>query len=109
MQRRSQAGIVIFDLQGELSLYSAARTKEILFELADKGDARVLLNGSSLEYVDSSGLGLMIASLTRFKKNYGQMKLCNFNEQVRTVFRLTKTERLFEIYETEEEALASFE
>ncbi len=108
-RRRAHGKVVILEPIGELDLYNAAAMKNQLFELADQGEAQVLLNCTGLEYIDSSGLGVLIATVTRMRKSFGQFKMCALRENVRTVFRLTKTERLFEIYESEDLALTAFD
>lgn len=107
-RQRVHEGVLIVDLVGELDVYSAASLKALLFGIAERGDSQVLLNCSELEYIDSSGLGVLIATVTRMRKTYGQLRMCSLRDNVRTVFRLTKTERLFDIHEEEAQALEAF-
>lgn len=109
LRRRAHGKVVILELVGELDVYSAATFKAALFELADGADSQILLNCTGLEYIDSSGLGVLIATMTRMRRSFGQLRMCAVRDNVRTVLRLTKTERLFDIHESEAQALAAFE
>ena len=69
---------------------------------------RVLIDMSNITFLDSSGLGALVAIWRRLSSREGEIKLCSIPPSVRTVFEITRMHRVFEIYETEEEALASF-
>ena len=69
---------------------------------------RVLVNMSNVTFLDSSGLGALVAIWRNISSKNGEIKLCNIGPSVRTVFEITRMHRIFEIYDGEEEALASF-
>ncbi len=105
---REEDEVVILDLAGELDLYSAGELKQTLTGTMERGRFNVLVNFEKVSYVDSSGIGVLISFLTKLKKEGGACKLVNVRGSVRMVFELTRLHKLFQIFETEEEALASF-
>ena len=71
-------------------------------------NSRVLMDMSNITFLDSSGLGALVAMWRRLSSTDGEIKLCRISPSVRTVFEITRIHRVFEIYDDEEEALASF-
>jgi anti-sigma B factor antagonist len=72
-------------------------------------EAKVILDLSELKFVDSSGLGAMLSSLRQLNGIGGDLKLCGMNKSIRSLFELVRMHRVFEIYNTRDEAIRSFE
>lgn len=67
-----------------------------------------MINLDKVSYIDSSGIGALISSLSNLKKYQGGLKICNVSGSVRKVFELTKLTSFFEIYDSEQEAISAF-
>ncbi len=74
-----------------------------------EGTTRLLIDMGNVNFLDSSGLGALVAIWRSVSAKDGEVKLCRISPMVRTVFELTRIHRIFEIYDTEEEALASYQ
>ena len=80
-----------------------------LFDLVDKQyKTKLLLNFENVEYLSSAALGKLITLNKRIKEENGELKLCNIIPEIFEVFRITKLNRLFEIYDEMEQALRRF-
>jgi anti-sigma B factor antagonist len=90
---------------------SAAHTGEFKREIASSLDEHlwIVLNLSRVRFVDSSGLGAFIWCLRRLNTRGGDLKLCGMSEHVRAVFETVRLHRVFDIYDTPEEAAHAFE
>jgi anti-sigma B factor antagonist len=73
-----------------------------------KPGARLVLDMSGIRFVDSSGLGAILSCLRLLHDQGGDLKLCNLNKPVRALFELVRMHRVFEIFNTREEALRSY-
>ncbi|MGA2102168.1 MAG: STAS domain-containing protein [Candidatus Sulfotelmatobacter sp.] len=73
-----------------------------------RGRRQVVLDLSELVFVDSSGLGALIACLRQVSATGGDLKLCGLSVQVRALFELVRMHHLFSIYNTRDEALRAF-
>lgn len=73
-----------------------------------EGSKKVLIDMGNLKFVDSSGLGAMLNCLRQINGRGGDLKLCRMTEPVRVLFDLVRMQRLFDIFETREEAMAAF-
>jgi anti-sigma B factor antagonist len=106
MNTREAGDVTILDLEGELDTYTAVR--DIIVRLVDEGKKKILLNMAGVEYIDSAGLGTLVGGLKRATENDGILKIVHANEQLQKVFNITGLVRVFEQFESEEEALRSF-
>ena len=88
----------------------ASNSKEFKAEIAPllTAGARIIFDLSNLKFVDSSGLGAMLSSLRQINGVGGDLKLCALNKPVRALIELVRMHRVFEIFNTRDEALRSF-
>ena len=105
---RTSDDIVILDIAGEIDLYNAPEIKEIINKLIEEKRYNVIINLEKVSYIDSSGIGALISSLSNLKKYQGGLKIINVFASVKKVFELTKLTSFFEIFDSESEALSSF-
>lgn len=108
INRRESGDVVIFDINGEIDLYNAPEIKEKIKEEMNNGKVNIIINLDKVSYIDSSGIGVLISSLSNLKKVGGALKLINVYASVRKVFELTKLTSFFDIYDSEADALAAF-
>ncbi len=106
--RESGNNVVIFDINGEIDLYNAPDIKKNIKEKMDQGKNNIIVNLDKVSYIDSSGIGVLISSLSQLKKVGGGLKIINVYASVKKVFELTKLTSFFDIYETEQEAIDSY-
>ena len=108
ISQREKDAITILDIQGEIDLYNAPEIKDIIQKLIEAQKYNVIINLEKVSYIDSSGIGALISSLSNLKKYQGGLKIINVYASVKKVFELTKLTSFFEIYESDGEALAKF-
>ena len=106
--KRTKDDVVILDIAGEIDLYNAPEIKDIINSLIEEKKFNVIINLEKVTYIDSSGIGALISSLSNLKKYQGGLKIINVFASVRKVFELTKLTSFFEIYDSEEQAIESF-
>lgn len=108
INKRETNDIVILDITGEIDLYNAPEIKDIINKLVEEQKYNVIINLEKVTYIDSSGIGALISSLSNLKKYQGGLKIINVFASVRKVFELTKLTSFFEIFDSEDEAVSSF-
>ncbi len=109
MSTREVKDVIIVDLSGQLTMgeASAAIRDEVRDEIAH-GYKKILLNLAEVTYIDSSGLGELIAAYTSVKNRDGELKLVNLTRRVHDLMQITKLYTVFDLYEDEKKAIASF-
>lgn len=109
IQRKQVGDVVVLEISGEIDLYNAPTVKEKIREETEKGNINIVVSLDKVSYIDSSGIGVLISSLSNVKKVGGGLKLANVYASVRKVFELTKLTSFFEIYDSVDDAVKSFQ
>ncbi len=106
---RELDGVTILDLSGRITLgEGAVQLREAIRELIGKGQKKILVGLGDVNYIDSSGLGELVSSYTTAKNQGADLKLLNLTKKVKDVLQVTKLYTVFDIYDDEASAIASF-
>ena len=105
---RRDAAVPIIDLAGEVDAYTSARFREAMVDLIENGAASLIVSMMKVEYIDSSGLGALVGGLKRSSEHGGRIVIVCNNPQIRKVFEITGLEKVFPLYDAEEDALKVF-
>ena len=108
IKQREKDGVVICSIEGEVNIDTVADLKIVFKELVQRGARKVLLDFVHLEYIDSAGLASLIDLAKGLRAIQGNVFLLNLSPKVRSLFGITKLEKMFKIYETEDKALEDF-
>lgn len=106
--KRANGNITTLDINGEIDLYNAPEIKDIISKLIEEQKYYVIINLEKVSYIDSSGIGALISSLSNLKKYQGGLKIIHVAGSVRKVFELTKLTSFFDIFDNEADAIAAF-
>lgn len=105
---RQSEGLVILDLSGDIDLaHSPAMRKALLGEIKEKHTRKVFLNLKNVRYIDSSGIASLVEGLKASRDQGSRMILYSLSPSVREVMELSRLQKIFEIYDNEEQALSS--
>lgn len=77
-------------------------------KLAEGGNQHLLVNLADVQHVNSTALGVLISAHTNYVRRGGQMKLCSVDKRIENIFVITKLSLVFDVYGSEEQAIASF-
>ena len=108
--RERQAGdITVLDMDGRITIgEGSVALRSAIRRLLEEGKKHILLNLAGVGYIDSSGIGELIANYITVGRGGGQLKLLNLTDKVQDLLVITKLLTVFDVYETESEALTSF-
>ncbi len=98
-------GVTIVDVDGELTVNNRSDLKERVLGRLNDGDRRFVIDFAKTGYIDSSGLGVLVSLSKRIREHSGRLRLAGLNEDLRTLFELTKLDTLFQITDTRAAAL----
>jgi|SRR5215471_3628760 len=109
IRERAVEGVTVLDLSGKIVLGEGdVAIKERIKDLLADGQHQILLNLESVTYIDSAGLGTLISSYATVKRENGHLKLVNLTKRVQDLLAITKLITVFETFDSEQDALASF-
>ena len=109
VELRKANDVVIVDLEGKLTLGLGDQIlRDTIDELLAENWKKILLNLSEVTFMDSAGLGELVASLRTSKRFGASLKILNVNERVQSTLYIARLLPIFELFEDEAEALTSF-
>jgi anti-sigma B factor antagonist len=109
IKERVVDGVSVLDISGKIVLGEGdVQIKERIKSLLADGQKKILLNLADVSYIDSAGLGSLISSYATVKREGGQLKLVNLTKRVQDLLAITKLITVFETFDDEKEAIASF-
>ena len=107
--QRQARDITVLDLEGDITIgEGASEVHSAIKRLMEQGKFKILLNLAAVDYLDSAGLGKLIAGYTSLRKEGGELKLLNLTTNVQDVLVITKLVTVFEVFEDEAAAINSF-
>jgi anti-sigma B factor antagonist len=106
---RESGGVTVVDVIGRLVFGPESRTlNQAVKQLVADGKTQVLLNLQQVTFIDSCGVGEIVAAFSTVKKSGGHLKLCSPTKMVGEVLRLVRVPTLVESFDSETDALAAF-
>jgi len=106
---RQLDGITVLDLGGRITLgEGSVQLREAVRDLLAKGQKKIVLNLGDVSYMDSSGMGELVTAYTSAKNQGGELKLVNLTKKIEDLMQITKLATVFDIYDDEAKAIASF-
>ena len=97
-------GCVVLTVSGEVDLGTAPRLRETLVGVVADGHKHVVVDLSATEFLDSTGLGALVAGFKRLRAHQGDMRLVCTTDRIRKVFELTRLDRVLPLFESVEDA-----
>ena len=109
IETRTSGPVTILDIHGKITIgEGSAEVRNMVRELLQAGKKDILLNLGDVSYVDSSGIGELVSSFTTVSNQGGQLKLLSLTKKLKELLAITKLLTVFDSYENEQDALASF-
>jgi len=100
--------VIVVEVNGELIVGNRQELKSRVLERIENGDRKFLIDFAESSYIDSSGLGVLVSLSKKIRESGGELRLAGLNEDLRTLFELTKLDTLFQISDSRAAALEEF-
>ena len=101
---RKEATYSVVDVKGEIDVYTAPKLREKLIELVSEGSYDVIVNLEGVDFLDSTGLGVLVGALKRVKAHDGTLALVCTQDKILKIFKITGLTKVFPIHGSVEEA-----
>ena len=106
---REVEGVTVVDLDGRIVLgEESSHLREAVKALLAQGRKKIVLNTVKVTMIDSAGLGIVVALSSSAKQQGASLRLCQLGTKFREVLQITKLLTIFDVYNTEAEAVRSF-
>ena len=104
----TKCGLTVCSVEGEIDINTSPNVKKSFDKLINSKTPKIVVNLAKVTYVDSSGLATLVEILKNMRSYGGRLRLSNMSSKVKSLFEITKLEKLFEIITNEEEAISTF-
>jgi anti-sigma B factor antagonist len=108
IENRESQGIQIVAFEGNLDTNTSPEAEKKINELIDAGNQKLLVNFEQLNFIASSGLRILLATVKKLNASGGDLRICSLNPTVQEVFDISGFITILNVKNTEEEALSSF-
>lgn len=102
--RTLEEELPLIELEGEVDVYTAPQLKQQMINLLESGAKEMVVDLTKVDYLDSTALGVLIGGLKRMREMDGNMVLVCPNPRIRRVFEITGLDKIFDIYNSVEDA-----
>lgn len=103
------ADIKILELSGKITIGEGdVQLRDLVDEVLAAGTLKVIMDLGNIKYIDSSGIGELVSCYTTIKNRNGQLRLTRLNKKIYSLLQLTALISVFEIYDSNEDAMQSF-
>ena len=100
--------VTLVEVEGQLIVGNRQELKQKVLERLEAGDRKFVVDFAQTGYIDSSGLGVLVSLSKKIREQGGELRLSNLNEDLRTLFELTKLDTLFRIADDKDQAMDGF-
>ncbi len=100
LSTRTVAGRRVLEVAGEIDVYTAPQLRQRLISLVEAGDRRVVVDLGRVDFLDSTGLGVLVGALKRLRGVNGELTLVCAQERLLKIFRITGLDRVFTLYDS---------
>ena len=109
ISERQAGDVTVLDLDGKVTIgEGTVALRNAIRRLLGEGKNKILLNLGGVGYIDSSGIGELVSSFTAVNKEGGTLKLLNLTQKIQDLLAITKLLTVFDVFDSEAEALSSF-
>lgn len=106
LNSHDELGYTVLEVAGEVDVYTAPTLRDRITDLLDGGQRRLVVNLTTVEFIDSTGLGVLVGALNRAKELGGSLDLVCPQERVLKLLRITGLDDVFSVYRTVGDAAA---
>src|ERR1051326_847488 len=106
--KKDKSGVVVVGVDGQLIVGNRQELKQKVLDALEEGSRKFVIDFSKTGYIDSSGLGVLVSLSKKIREQGGELRLADLNDDLKTLFELTKLDTLFQISDTRERAVESF-
>jgi len=107
LETREQDGHTLVSVGGEIDVYTAPRLRDKITELVNAGHHSLIIDMENVDFLDSTGLGVLVGGLKKIRAQDGTMSLICSQDRLLKIFKITGLAKVFTIYPSESAALSA--
>src|SRR5881397_4268764 len=105
LETTQRDGVAVLTLRGEIDVYTAPRMRQAIVDLVDAGSRNIVIDMEKVDFLDSTGLGVLVEGLKRVRTRGGDLSLVVTQDKIVKIFEITGLNKAFSLYASLDEAL----
>jgi len=105
VQHKAVGTVCVLEIEGEIDAEHCPKLKKVLAAARNEKSSHFIIDFKKVGFIDSTGLGILISLMRHLKENGGQLRLVGLQDQVRSIFEITRLFRVFDLSKDVESAL----
>jgi anti-sigma B factor antagonist len=105
LETSQREGVAVLTLRGEIDVYTAPRMRQAIVDLVDGGSLNIVVDMGQVDFLDSTGLGVLVEGLKRVRTRNGNLSIVVTQDKILKIFDITGLNKAFPIYGSLEDAL----
>ncbi len=105
LETSQRDGVAVLALRGEIDVYTAPRMRQAIVDLVDAGSLNIVVDMDKVDFLDSTGLGVLVEGLKRVKTRNGTLSLVVTQDKILKIFDITGLNKAFPIHASLDDAL----
>ena len=106
LETTTRGGASVLTLRGEIDVYTAPRLRQAIVDLVDAGTSHIVVDMEKVDFLDSTGLGVLVDGMKRVKSREGTLGIVATQDKILKIFDITGLNRAFAIHASVDEAVA---
>ena len=107
LETRTEGDHTIVAVAGEIDVYTAPKLREALIDLVNGGSYHIVVDVERVDFLDSTGLGVLVGGLKRVRAHNGSLRVVCTQERLLKIFRITGLTKVFSIHDSVSDAVAT--
>ena len=107
LESTQRNGVAVLTLRGEIDVYTAPRMRQAIVDLVDAGSLNVVIDMDKVDFLDSTGLGVLVEGLKRVRTRGGTLSIVITQDKILKIFDITGLMKAFDVYASVDEAVAA--
>lgn len=107
LKSRTQGPFHVIEVGGEVDVYTAPKLRESIVSAVDEGHNRLVVDVEKVDFLDSTGLGVLVGSLKRARSEGGSLDIVCTQERILKIFDITGLDKVFGLHSSVDDAIAS--
>ena len=107
LNTRTEGSFEVIEVGGEIDVYTAPKLRELLVDAVENGHQRLIVNVEKVDFLDSTGLGVLVGALKRVRAEGGSLDIVCTHERLLKIFEITGLDKVFGLHSSVEDAVSS--
>lgn len=105
VNKKQMGKVLVLEIEGVMDAEHSSQIKKFFSQVQEEGEKNIVLDLNKVSFIDSTGLGILISLMRHLNEQEGRLRLSGLQDEVKSIFEITRLFRVFEIFQSVEQAI----